>query len=102
MEFTQSATINPDLKSLIKFWRHRLILTGDILSNNNMSKEIKSGKDVIEEFFSEIYNIDKVDEKTVDALVSLYNEEKLTDKNIQNALEALVLEELNPTKKADE
>jgi Glu-tRNA(Gln) amidotransferase subunit E-like FAD-binding protein len=67
-----------------------------------MSKEIKSGKDVIEEFFSEIYNIDKVDEKTVDALVSLYNEEKLTDKNIQNALEALVLEELNPTKKADE
>lgn len=77
-------------------------MTGDILSNNNMSKEIKSGKDVIEEFFSEIYNIDKVDEKTVDALVSLYNEEKLTDKNIQNALEALVLEELNPTKKADE
>ena len=67
-----------------------------------MSEEIKSGKDVIDEFFSEIYNIDNVDEKTVDALVSLYGEEKLTDKNIQNALEALVLEELNPTKKADE
>ena len=67
-----------------------------------MTKEIKSGKDVIDEFFSEIYNIDNVDEKTVDALVSLYGEEKLTDKNIQNALEALVLEELNPTKKADE
>lgn len=67
-----------------------------------MSEEIKSGKDVIDEFFSEIYNIDNVDEKTVDALVSLYGEEKLTDKNIQNALEALVLEELNPTKKVDE
>ena len=67
-----------------------------------MTEEIKSGKDVIDEFFSEIYNIDNVDEKTVDALVSLYGEEKLTDKNIQNALEALVLEELNPTKKADE
>ena len=67
-----------------------------------MSEEIKSGKDVIDEFFSEIYNIDNVDEKTVDALVSLYGEEKLTDKNIQNALEALVLEELNPTKKSDE
>ena len=67
-----------------------------------MSEEIKSGKDVIDEFFSEIYNIDNVDEKTVDALVSLYGEEKLTDKNIQNALEDLVLQELNPTKKADE
>ncbi len=67
-----------------------------------MSEEIKSGKDVIDEFFSEIYNIDNVDEKTVDALVSLYGEEKLTDKNIQNALEALVLEELNLSKQADE
>ncbi len=67
-----------------------------------MSEEIKSGKDVIDEFFSEIYNIDNVDKKTVDALVSLYGEEKLTDKNIQNALENLVLQVLNPTKKADE
>ena len=55
-----------------------------------MSEEIKSGKDVIDEFFSEIYNIDNVDEKTVEALVSLYGEGKLTDKNIQNALEDLV------------
>lgn len=64
-----------------------------------MSEEIKSGKDVIDEFFSEIYNINNVDEKTVEALVSLYGEGKLTDKNIQNALEVLVQQELNPKRK---
>lgn len=67
-----------------------------------MSEEIKSGKDVIDEFFSEIYNIDNVDEKTVEALVSLYGEGKLTDKNIQNALEDLVQQELKPKRKKDE
>lgn len=64
-----------------------------------MDKEIKSGKEVIDEFFSEIYNVENVDEKTVDALVSLYGEGKLTDKNIQNALESIVQEELTPQKK---
>jgi Glu-tRNA(Gln) amidotransferase subunit E-like FAD-binding protein len=67
-----------------------------------MNEEIKSGKDVIDEFFSEIYNINNVDEKTVEALVSLYDEGKLTDKNIQNALEALVQQELNPKRKENE
>lgn len=63
-----------------------------------MSEEIKSGKTVIDEFFSEVYNVDEVDEKTVDALVSLYSEGKLTDKNIQNALDDLMRLELNPKK----
>jgi Glu-tRNA(Gln) amidotransferase subunit E-like FAD-binding protein len=67
-----------------------------------MDKEIKSGKEVIDEFFSEIYNIENVDEKTVKALVSLYSEGKLTDKNIQNALEVLVQQELTPQKKENE
>lgn len=67
-----------------------------------MDKEIKSGKEVIDEFFSEIYNIKNVDEKTVEALVSLYSEGKLTDKNIQNALEVLVQQELTPPKKENE
>ncbi len=67
-----------------------------------MDKKIKSGKDVIEEFFSEIYNIENVDEKTVELLVNLYSEDKLTDKNIQNALDELLQEELTPKKKKDE
>ena len=72
------------------------------MNDNIMDIEIKSGKEVIDEFFSEIYNIENVDEKTVEALVSLYSEGKLTDKNIQNALEVLVQQELTPPKKENE
>ena len=61
-----------------------------------MSDKIKSGKDVIDEFFAEILNVEGVDQKTVEKLVELYGENKLTDKNIQNALEELKQAELNP------
>ncbi len=60
-----------------------------------MSEKTKSGKEVISEFFAEILNIEGVDEKTVEKLVSLYSEEKLTDTNIQNAMEQLLQEELD-------
>ncbi len=63
-----------------------------------MDKEIKSGKEVINEFFSEIYNIENADERTVEALVSLYSAGKFTDKNIQNALDDLVKQELTTQK----
>lgn len=61
-----------------------------------MSNEIKSGKDVIKEFFSEILNLEGVEPKTVERLVKLFQENKLTDSNIQNALEELKQTELNP------
>lgn len=64
-----------------------------------MDKKIKSGKEVIDEFFSEIYNIEGVDEKTVEALIALREQGKFTDTNIQNALEMLLQEELTPKKK---
>jgi len=60
-----------------------------------MSNETKSGREVIDEFFAEILNIKGVDEKTVEKLISLYSEEKLTDTNIQNAMEQLLQEELD-------
>ena len=60
-----------------------------------MSDETKSGREVISEFFAEILNIEGVDEKTVGKLISLYSEEKLTDTNIQNAIDQLLQEELN-------
>lgn len=60
-----------------------------------MSDKIKSGKDVINEFFAEILNVEGVDQKTVEKLVELYKENKLTDNNIQNALEELKQAELN-------
>lgn len=60
-----------------------------------MNDETKSGREVIDEFLVNILNIEGVDEKTVKKLVSLYSEKKLTDTNIQNAMEQLLQEELD-------
>lgn len=67
-----------------------------------MSDDIKSGKQVIDEFFAEIMNIDGVDKKTVEKLTSLYSEGKLTDTNIQNVMGQLLQEELDTTEGKDD
>jgi len=64
-----------------------------------MEETIKSGKEVIDEFFSEILNIEGVDEKTVAMLVQLYSDDKLTDTNIQNELDGLKISALKISKK---
>ncbi len=66
-----------------------------------MSDEIKSGKEVIDEFFAEIMNIEGVDKKTVEKLTSLHSKGKLTDTNIQNVMEKLLQEELDITEEKD-
>ena len=66
-----------------------------------MSAKIKSGKEIIDEFFAEIMNIKGADKKTVEKLTSLYGEGKLTDINIQNAMGELLHEELNTTEEKD-
>ena len=66
-----------------------------------MSDEIKTGKEVIDEFFAGIINIDGVDKKTVAKLTSLYNEGKLTSTNIENAMDQLFQEEQDATKEKD-
>lgn len=70
--------------------------------SNTMDDKIKSGKDVIDDFFAEIYNIPNADKKTVDALVELYRQGKLTDKNVQNTLDEIVQKELKQIDKEDE
>lgn len=60
-----------------------------------MNDEIKSGKQVIDDFFSEIMNIDGADKQTVEKLASLYSEGKFTDTNIENAMGQLLQEELS-------
>jgi hypothetical protein len=62
-----------------------------------MSDEIKSGKQVIDEFFAEIMNIEGVDKKTVERLTSLHDEGKLTDTNVENAMSELLIEGLAAT-----
>lgn len=67
-----------------------------------MSDKIKSGKEVVDEFFAEILNVEGVDQKTAEKLVELYKENKLTDNNIQNALEELKQAELNSEIQGDD
>ena len=43
-----------------------------------------------------------MDKKIVDALVSLHDQGKFTDKNIQNAMESLLQEELDKTDTEDD
>jgi len=59
-----------------------------------MMVEIKSGKEVIDEFFQDIEKIDGVDKKTVTMLASLYREGKLTNTNIENEMDRMLQEEL--------
>ena len=78
-------------------------MTGNTLNkSNDMDIKIKSGKDVINDFFAEIYNIPNTDKKTVDALVELYSQGTLSDKNVQNTMDEIVQKELKQTEKEDE
>lgn len=67
-----------------------------------MSEKIKSGQDVIEDFFAEIYNVPNADKKTIDTLVALFSENKFTEKNIQNTLDSQMQIELNKIEKGDD
>lgn len=51
-----------------------------------MAKEIKSGKQVLDEFFSEISNLDSIDKDISNILIKLYKEDKFTDKNLSNEI----------------
>jgi hypothetical protein len=51
-----------------------------------MSGEIKSGKEVVDDFIGTMKSIPGVDDKTVEVLLVLYKDGKFTDKNISNAL----------------
>jgi len=54
-----------------------------------MSKSVKSGKEVLDEFFATIDSIPNVDKNIAEKLCELYQEGKFTDTNIANALNEL-------------
>lgn len=64
------------------------------MSKTVLSAEIKSGQNVIDEFFSEISNIEGADSAIVEEIKKLNSENKLSNTNVQNALEKLFQEEL--------
>ena len=51
-----------------------------------MSNEIKSGKQILDEFFQEIKSLPGVDINVVNTIIDLYEEGKLTERSLSNAL----------------
>ena len=60
-----------------------------------MDKPVKSGKEILDDFFNGILNIPDVDEKLASEIKKLYDEGKLTITNLSNKLDSLIEEKLN-------
>lgn len=60
-----------------------------------MSKDIKSGKEILDTFFDEIEQIPKIDQGLAAALKTLYQDNKFTNTNLSNKLSDLRNEKEN-------
>lgn len=54
-----------------------------------MSIELKSGQEILDEFFSQITNIEGVEEDVAEAVLKLYKDDKLTYTNLSNELSSI-------------
>jgi len=59
-----------------------------------MTDRIRGGQEVLDEFFTEIANIESVDQDVTSIIINLYREGKLSDTNLSNEL-ARIREEKN-------
>lgn len=57
--------------------------------------KVKSGKEILDDFFKDISSIENVDKTIADSLTELYYNGKLTDKNVVNELQKIRLENDN-------
>lgn len=51
--------------------------------------KVKSGKEILDDFFQEISSIKNVDKTIAESLSELYTSSKLTDKNVINELQKI-------------
>jgi hypothetical protein len=58
-----------------------------------MSKTVKSGQEILNNFFETIKSIEGVDPKISQLISQLYKDDSLTDKAIKNGLEQLRIQE---------
>lgn len=58
-----------------------------------MSKEVKSGQEILDDFFETIESIEGVDPKISQLISQLYKDDSLTDRAIKNGLEQLRIQE---------
>jgi len=54
-----------------------------------MEDKVKSGKEVLDDFFDGIERIENVDKDIAKMLSKLYQDDKLTDTNVKNELQKL-------------
>jgi hypothetical protein len=54
-----------------------------------MTEQIKSGQEILDEFFSQIIDIEGVDQDVAKTVLRLYQEGKLTNINISNELSSI-------------
>ena len=54
-----------------------------------MDNQVKSGKEILEDFFKTIQNIENVDKNLAQSLANLYEQGKLTDTHLKNELQKL-------------
>ena len=69
-------------------------LTGNIL--NNMENTIKSGVEILDEFFENLGDLENIDPKIAELLKNLYLEGTLTESHVKNELEKLRNEKNSP------
>ena len=54
-----------------------------------MTENVKSGTEILDEFFENVDQIENVDQEITQMLVRLYKDNKLTDINVKNELQTL-------------
>lgn len=60
-----------------------------------MENKVKSGKEILDDFFKNIENIPNVDKDIAKMLTNLYSQNKLTDTNVKNELPNLPKKDVN-------
>ena len=54
-----------------------------------MNNKVKSGKEILDDFFTYVSSIKNVDKELAESLANLYQQDKLTDTNVKNELQKL-------------
>ncbi|MCZ4408353.1 hypothetical protein O3Q51_06005 [Cryomorphaceae bacterium 1068] len=54
-----------------------------------MNTQIKSGKEILDEFFEDLKADEELNQETSETIINLYETGKLTDRNLTNALAEL-------------
>lgn len=60
-----------------------------------MTNKVKSGKEILDDFFDNLEEVENVDKDIAKMLAVLYQNDKLTDTNVKNELQKLREQDVN-------